>query len=282
MPAKGATNMKRSETARAAKTEELKVEFRGAACRITINRPDTRNSLNQYVADGIREAIAAAAKRPGCRAIILTGAGDKVFCSGADLAKNARGSAFAVKSSKRHYMAALLQAMHESPLPLIARVNGHALAGGLGLVCSCDLIVCVEGAQLGLPEAKVGIAPVMILPPLLRAIPRALLREMILTGEPITAKDALAHGIVNYATPANQLDQRVDWLLERIAAASPTGLRFGKQALATMDRLSVKDSLAYAQRVLPMMASTPDADEGRRAFQEKRIPAWSSAFKTTR
>ena len=274
--------MKRRETTRAAKTEELKVEFRGAACRITINRPDTRNSLNQYVADGIRAAIAAASKRPGCRAIILTGAGDKVFCSGADLAKNAKGSAFAAKSTKRHYMAALLQAMHESPLPLIARVNGHALAGGLGLVCACDLIVCVEGAKLGLPEAKVGIAPVMILPPLLRAIPRALLREMILTGDPITANEALARGVINYVTTPGELDEKIDWLLQRIEATSPTGLRFGKQALAAMDRLSVKDSLVYAQGVVPRMARTPDAEEGRRAFQEKRKPAWSSAFKTTR
>lgn len=270
--------MKRSETPRAPKkNEEVKVEFRAAACRITIDRPDTRNALNEYVADTIRAAIADAASRPGCRAIVLTGAGDKVFCSGADLAKNAKGSAFAVKkgSKRRHYMASLLQAMHESPLPLIARVNGHALAGGLGLVCACDLIVAVEGAKLGLPEAKVGIAPVMILPPLLRTIPRALLREMILTGEPITAKDALARGIVNYVTASHKLDEKIDWLLQRIAATSPAGLHFAKQALHALDHLGVKESLAYAEVVLPMMTSTSDAEEGMRAFREKRKPAWT-------
>jgi enoyl-CoA hydratase/carnithine racemase len=257
------------------KRSEIKVEFRGAACRITINRPDTRNALNEYVADGIRAGIASAAQRSGCRAIVLTGASDKAFCAGADLGKDARGSAFAVDfSNPRHYMAALLEAMHESPLPIIARVNGHALAGGFGLMCACDLIVVVEGAKLGTPEARVGVAPVVILPPLLRAVPRAVLREMILTGEPISAKDALAHGIVNYVTPADRLDEKVDWLLERIAANSPTALRFGKQALRAMDHLSVHDSLAYAQVMLPVMASTPDAKEGMRAFQEKRKPAW--------
>jgi enoyl-CoA hydratase/carnithine racemase len=256
--------------------KEVKVEFRSAACRITIDRPDTRNALNKYVAEGIRDGIAAAAGRPGCRAIVLTGEGDKAFCAGADLAKGVRGSAFAIDASKpRHYMATLLAAMHESPLPIIARVNGHALAGGFGLVCACDLIVAVEGAKLGTPEAKVGIAPVVILPPLLRAVPRSLLREMILTGEPISAQAALAHGIVNYVTRADQLDAKVEWLVQRIAAVSPAGLRFAKQALAAMDCLGVKDSLAWAQALLPIMASTPDAREGMQAFREKRAPRWS-------
>lgn len=255
--------MKRSET-------QLQVEFRGAACRITINRPDTRNALNEYVAEGIRGGIAAASKHRGCRAIVLTGASDKAFCAGADLGKDSR----VFTSGKRSFMAALLRAMHESPLPIIARVNGHALAGGFGLACACDLIVAVEGAWFGLPEAKIGIAPVVILPPLLRAVPRALLREMILTGEPVSAKEALAHGIVNYVTSPKGLDKRVDWLVQRVAATSPAGLRFGKQALRDMDRLGFTDSLAYAQDVLPVMASTPDALEGRQAFQEKRKPLW--------
>jgi enoyl-CoA hydratase/carnithine racemase len=258
--------MERSETAL------VKVVFRGPACRITIDRPDSRNALNQYVADGIRAGIVAAAKHQGCRAIVLTGASDKAFCAGADLGKNARGSAL----TSRNTMAALLQSMNGSPVPIIARVNGHALAGGFGLVCACDLIVAVEGAKLGLPEAKVGIAPVVILPPLLRAVPRALLREMILTGEAITAKEALAHGIINYVTSPKALDAKVDWLVQRIAATSPTALRFGKRALREMDRLAFDESLAYARRVLPVMANTPDALEGRRAFQEKRKAVWPS------
>ena len=246
------------------KREEVRVEFRGAACRITIDRPDSRNALDQYVTGGIRAGIAAASKRKGCRAIVLTGAGHKAFCAGADLGKGVM----------RNTMAALLQAMHDSLLPIIARVNGHALAGGFGLMCACDLVVTVASARLGLPEAKVGVAPVVILPPLLRAVPRALLREMILTGEPITAKEALARGIINYATSAKGLDAKVDWLVRRIAATSPAGLRFAKRALRKMDGLGFEDSLAWAQRMLPVMAATPDALEGRRAFQEKRKPAW--------
>jgi enoyl-CoA hydratase/carnithine racemase len=249
---------------------EIKVAFHGAACRIAINRPDNRNALNEYVFEGIRAGIAAASKHKGCRAIVLTGAGDKAFCAGADLGKDS--GAFAPK--KRNVMAALLEAMYEAPLPIIARVNGHALAGGFGLACACDLIVAVESAKLGLPEARVGIAPVVILPPLLRAVPRALLREMILTGEPITAQEALARGVVNYVTSPKDLDEKVDWLVQRISAASPAGLRFGKQALRDMDRLGFAESLAYAQKVLPVMTTTPDALEGRRAFQEKRKPRW--------
>lgn len=253
----------------------VKVEFRSTACRITIDRPEVRNAMNEAVAEAIRAGLATAAERPGCRAIVLTGAGERAFCAGADLGRGARGSAFRVDfDHPRHYMAALLNAMHESPLPLIARVNGHALAGGLGLACACDLIVAAEEAKLGLPEVKVGVAPVVILPPLLRAVPRAVLREMILTGEPLTAREALAHGIVNHVVPAGKLDGKVDELVRRIAANSPTALRLGRQALAAMDRLNVRDSLAYAEVLLPVMASTADAQEGMRAFQEKRKPVW--------
>ena len=262
--------MKRSEI------RPLQVEFRGAACRITINRPDSRNALNGYVIDGIRAGIGTASMRKGCRVIVLTGASDKAFCAGADLGRNARGSALSVSASGgRSAMAALLREMHESPLPIIARVNGHALAGGFGLACACDLIVAVENAKLGLPETKVGIAPVVILPPLQRAVPRALLREMILTGEPITAKEALARGVVNYVTSAKKLDERVDWLVQRIAATSPMGLRFAKQALRDMDRLDVRKALVYGERLLPKMTGTPDAREGMRAFQERRKPMFS-------
>ena len=216
-------------------------------------------------------------ERGSCRAIVLTGAGDRAFCAGADLVR-AGGSAFEIDFTRpRHFMVDLLRQMDECPLPLIARVNGHAMAGGLGLVCACDLAVTVDNALFGCPEPKVGISPMMILPHLLRVLPRRKLREMCLTGEPISAHEALQYDVVNYVVPAEELDTRLAWLLARIVDKSPSGLRLGKQALQAMDGLNLAEGLGYAQVMLPVMASTPDAHEGMAAFREKRAPRWSAA-----
>ncbi|MGB3067292.1 MAG: enoyl-CoA hydratase-related protein [Ottowia sp.] len=243
-------------------------------CTITINRPDARNALNAQVAAGIASAISDATQRAECRAIVLTGAGDRAFCAGADLV-NASGSVFNVDfADPRHFMADLLQRMEDCPLPLIARVNGHAMAGGFGLVCACDLAVAADSATFGTPEAKVGISPMMILPHMLRVLPRRVLREMCLTGEPLSAAEALAHDIVNYVVPAAELDTKLAWLIARVVDKSPTGLRLGKQALRTMDGLNIGESLDYAQIMVTVLSSTPDAREGMVAFRERRKPRW--------
>ena len=255
---------------------EVLMELRDAVCTITINRPAVRNALNAEIAEGIRQCIAAASRRSDCRAIVLTGAGDRAFCAGADLARPGTGSAFEVDfAHPRHFMVGLLKQMDECPLPLIARVNGHAMAGGFGLVCACDLAVAVDTATFGCPEPKVGISPMMILPHMLRVLPRRKLREMCLTGEPLTAAEALAHDVLNYVVPAAELDAKLAWLLGRIVDKSPSGLRLGKQALQAMDGLNLSESLGYAEVMVAVLASTPDAREGMAAFREKRPPQWA-------
>jgi len=157
---------------------------------------------------------------------------------------------------------------------VIARVNGHALAGGFGLVCACDFAIVVDHARLGVPEARIGIFPMMILPFMLRTIPRRKLLELCVTGEPISAADALTHGIVNHVVPASGLDEKVNGLIASIVASSPTAISIGRRALATIDSLPLSAGLEYAQRVLPQLARTEDAREGFRAFNEKRVPVW--------
>ncbi|SEI02692.1 enoyl-CoA hydratase-related protein [Paracoccus alkenifer] len=247
-----------------------------ATLTITIARESRRNALNADVAAAIMAALDRAESDGGIRAVVLTGAGERAFCAGGDLQPAADGAPFSIDAADpRHYVAALLRRMNDCRLPLIARVNGHALAGGFGLVCACDLVVAREDALLGVTEVKVGLFPMMILPFLLRNTPNRVLMEMCLTGEPITAAEAKPHGIVNHAVPAAELDAKLGWLLARITDKTPTGIRLGKQSLAKIREMSLDAALEYAPFMLANMAQTEDAREGFAAFVEKRPPNWT-------
>lgn len=258
-------------------TEPVLIERRGAVQWITINREERRNALNEKVALGIQAGLDAAEADRSIRAVVLTGAGDKAFCAGGDLQLQADGTPFTIEAADpRHYVARLLRRMDACRLPIIARVNGPALAGGFGIMCACDLVVAREDARLGVTEVKVGIFPMMILPYLLRIVSYRRLMELCITGELITARDAVADNIVNYAVPFAELDQKLDWLLARITDKSPTGIRLGKQALAKIREMSTDAALEYAQFMLANMTRTKDAREGMLAFNEKRSPNWTA------
>jgi enoyl-CoA hydratase/carnithine racemase len=255
---------------------DVRCERKGQALWLTIDREERRNALNQSVLDGLRAGLADAEATPEIRAVVITGAGDKAFCAGGDLKPNAEGDPFSVDPAERdNPVVKLLRAIVDSRVPVIARVNGHALAGGFGLVCACDFAVVAAHARLGVPEARVGIFPMMILPFMLRTIPRRKLLELCITGEPISAADALANGMINDVVPDSALDDKVAVLVAAIAASSPTAIGIGRRALATIDGLSLEAGLEYAQRVLPQLARTQDAREGFRAFNEKRSPVWT-------
>lgn len=257
-------------------TDSVDLRRDGAVLTMTITRESRRNALNADVAAGIIAGLDMADADHSIRAIVLTGAGDRAFCAGGDLQPSADGAPFAMKEADpSHYLAQLFHRMNRARQPLIARVNGHALAGGYGLVCGCDLVVARDDAMLGVTEVKVGLFPMMILPFLLRTTPNRVLMEMCLTGEPITAADALRHGVVNYAVPAEDLDAKLGWLLDRVTAKSPTGIRLGKQSLSRIREMSFDEALEYAPLMLANMARTQDAREGFAAFVEKRPPLWT-------
>ncbi len=252
-------------------SESVIVERRGAVQWITISREERRNALNAEVVQAINAGITQAMESADCRAIVLTGAGDKAFCAGADLAKGAKGFAFAVDFAQpRHYIVDLFKKMQECTLPIVARVNGAAMAGGFGIVCACDMAVAADDIRIGTTESKIGVTPMMILPYMLRVLPPRKLQEMCITGEMFTAEDALDWGVVSYAVPRAELDAKLDWLLARITDKSPTAIRLGKQAFNAMRDMSLRESLEFAQVMVPVMSSTEDAKEGMSAFQEKR------------
>jgi enoyl-CoA hydratase/carnithine racemase len=251
------------------------VERKGQVQWITINRAEKRNALNEEVVRKIDAGIAAAVADRDCRAIVLTGAGEQAFCAGADLQKNAVGAAFDVDFSRpKHYIVDLFKRIQECTLPIIARVNGHVMAGGFGILCACDMAIAADDIRIGTPEPKIGMTPMMILPLMMRVLPARRLQEMCITAEQFSAREALEWGVLNYVVPRAELDTKLEWMLKRILDKSPTAIRLGKQAFNAMRDMSLRESLEYAQSMVPVMSSTQDAKEGMASFQEKRAPNW--------
>jgi len=248
-------------------------EARGPVQWITLNRPDKRNALNDEAAGLIAEALASAQRNPDIRAIVLTGAGDKAFCAGGDLRASAGDSPFEVDPAHpENPIIELFKTFERTSKPTIARVNGHALAGGLGLMCACDIAIAVESATFGVPETGIGLFPMMILPYMLRAMPRRKLLEWCITGARWSAVEAAEADLLNRVVPVGALDAAIEEVLTVIVERSPSAIRLGKTGLHAIEDMTLAQSFEYAQLMLPNMARTQDAREGFRAFREKRAP----------
>jgi enoyl-CoA hydratase/carnithine racemase len=246
---------------------------RGHAFWITVNRPDKRNAINAEVIAGIRAGYRAAHADPDVRVIVLTGAGDKAFCAGADL-QPGKGFAFDTARPNLDY-ADLLRDAQNATLPSIARINGTCMAGGMGLLCMTDMAVAAQSAQFGLPEVKVGVFPMQVLSLLQQVAPRRVVREWALSGEPFDAAQALAAGLLNHVVPAAELDAKVEWLVGRIVDKSPTAIRRGKYAMRTLESMSFDQAISYTESQIALLALTEDAREGLASFNEKRKPRWT-------
>lgn len=248
-------------------------EKRGQALWITINRPDKRNAINGEVVAGIARGYRDAHDDPDIRVIVLTGTGDKAFCAGADLQHT--GAAFAFDFSRPNVdYADLLRLAQNATKPSIARVNGACMAGGMGLLCMTDMAVAADHVRFGLPEVKVGVFPMQVLSLLQSIVPRRLVNEWALTGEPFDAQAALAAGLINHVAPAAELDAKVDWLVGRLTDKSPTAIRRGKYAMRAIASMSFDEAIAYTESQIALLAMTEDAKEGLKAFAEKRKPSW--------
>lgn len=251
------------------------IERRGAVLWLTINRPERRNALNGVVFNALAAALAEASEQQDIRVAVLTGAGDKAFSAGADLKPDTQYTALTLdEGALEHPYVQFARSVRKFSKPLIARVNGDALAGGLGVLSLCDLAVAADHARFGLPEVRIGLFPVLIVASLRRLIPRRILTEMAVTGEFFDAAAAREMGLVNHVVPGDELDAKVDWLVDRILDKSPTAVRRGKVAMSRMWEMTEDDSLSHAQAELALLFSTADHAEGLAAFNEKRRPDW--------
>lgn len=246
-------------------------ELRDGVLIVKINRDERRNAINPETSAAMEEILNNAEKDPAVRVIILTGAGERSFCAGEDLA------AFDETGECQTIMAHGFAGMTErvSAKPIICACNGTAVAGGLEIALACDLIVAADTARFGLSEVKVGLlATSGGLIRLSRDIPRKIAMEMCLTAKLIPAQRAYEVGLVNYVVPADQVMDKAMELAQTIAANAPISLRLTKEIFHVAPQMSLEDAQRFCNRCWDYVEKTEDAREGPQAFLEKRKPEW--------
>ena len=246
---------------------EIVVDDRGPVGRITLNRPDKRNPIGPATCGELVAALGTLKTNAAVRVVILTGAGS-VFSAGGDL------SAMQGAQGPTATLVELFTTMHELGKPIVAMVNGHALAGGLGLMVACDLVIASDSAQFGTTEIAVGLWPMMITAEITRSVGRKMTLEMMLTGRKLDAQQALAAGLVNRIVPAAELEAETMKLANEIAERSPAAIKLGLHAFYRSQDMELEPQLRYLQAELGRVLALEDAAEGIAAFLGKRKPIW--------
>lgn len=254
--------------------DEVLYEVGDGVARITINRPERRNALSWEVIARIRTLLDEAKADAEARVVVLTGAGEKAFCAGADLGGMAEGASHLDLHEGRGELAKLFLEMWDLGKPTIARVRGYALAGGFGLALACDLVIAADDAQFGTPEINVGLWPHMITVPLVRSMPPKKALELMMTGRRVNADEAERIGFVNQVVPVEELDATVDAMAAALAAKSPAVMKLGRDSFYAVWDQAAAEALRLLHPMLTVTTGTEDAKEGIAAFVEKRAPQW--------
>jgi enoyl-CoA hydratase/carnithine racemase len=257
-------------------------ERRGSMAVLVLNRPGERNPLDRESSSALRAAMHGAFSDPEVRSIGITGSGD-AFCAGGDLRQMARFREIPVEEAYAwpQVIVDLHKDMLDAPKPVVAAVNGPAFAGGMGLAGMCDVVVASERATFAMPEAKLGLFPMIIVAHLARSIPRKLLLEMMMTGDAIDAAEAHRIGFANRVVPAAELDDALAGYATKLEKVSPTALRLGRKTFTLLADMPAAQALEAAQFLnLPFFLGS-DLAEGVDAFFEKRRPGWIPTDPTT-
>jgi enoyl-CoA hydratase/carnithine racemase len=254
--------------------DELLYDVSDGVATVTLNRPEQRNALNGELLGALVEAMKQVRDDDQVRAVVLTGAGEKVFCAGADLG----GFAADVPLVEKHFASDLFleyfRLMPRLGKPSLCAANGHVLAGGMGLALSCDLLIAKEGARFGTPEINVGAFPYMIMSIIYRNVPRKKVNEMMLLGEQISADQAVEYGIANKVVAADDFEGAVQEWATKLASKSPVLMRLGHDAMYRQQDMALDDALEFLRSQLSLTFTTEDIQEGVKAFFEKREPEW--------
>lgn len=252
----------------------VRYEVHEGRATVTIDEPERHNPMSVETMRGLLEATRTAVADPEVRVIVYTGAGERSFSAGGDLSGEFVDDPVGLHRA-RGDLADLFRLMLRGGKPTVARVNGHALAGGFGLAVACDVTICVDDAKLGTTEVKVGLWPMMISAILSRVMPRKAALELMLTGKIIAPDEAQRLGAVSRVVTRDELDGAVDDTVEALLAVSPAIAAMGKDSFYGMVDTDLDTALDRLQGGLTEIAMSEDAAEGIRAFLEKRPPEWS-------
>lgn len=257
-------------------TDLVSYRREGRTATLTLNRPEKRNALNGALVAALKEALAQAAEDPDVRVVVLTGAGD-VFSAGADLAAlEALQQATPMENrADSEALAELFERVYLHPKPIIAKVNGHAIAGGCGLAAVCDFALAAESARLGFTEVRIGFVPAIVAVFMTRKLAETAVRDLLLRGRLVSAEEAAALGLLHRAVPADQLDAEVSSLAQELATeTSVSALTLTKRLLADVRGMGLQEALAHAVQANAFARSTADCQAGIRAFLAKEPPPW--------
>jgi enoyl-CoA hydratase len=254
--------------------EQLLYEVEDGVATVTLNDPEKRNRLSATMLSELVDAVKRARDDTDVRAVVLTGAGDKVFSAGADLAAFGADAPLVQKHFGSDLFLEYFRLMPRLGKPSLCAVNGHVVAGAVGLALSCDLVLVKEAATFSTPEFNVGAFPYMIMSIIYRNVPRKKVNEMILLGERLSAEEAVQHGLANRVVPAGEFEATVREWAAKLASKSPVLMRLGHDAMYRQQDMALDDALEYLRSQLSLTFSTEDIVEGTRAFFEKREPEW--------
>jgi methylglutaconyl-CoA hydratase len=247
---------------------------------LTLNRPEKRNALNGLLVEALHNALRADADDPEHRVVVLTGAGS-AFSSGADLEalRQMRTAGPMQNRADSKRLAALFDAIYTHPKPVIAKINGHAIAGGCGLASVCDFAVAVESAKLGFTEVRIGFVPAIVAVYVRRKLGEAALRDLMLRGRLIDAAEAAELGLIHQAVPASELDDAVQSIAAGISRdTSASAVALTKQLLADVPGMGYREALDHAVQLNAFARGTDDCQAGVQAFLNKTEMPWTTAF----
>ena len=255
---------------------ELLAEVDGSVLRLTINREDKRNSLSREVLQGLLDGVRSASDDDAVTVVLVSSVGEKVFSAGADLSVMAADATGLEQHEGRGLLKDLVIAIRTCPKPVVAKVQGLCLAGGIGLAAGCDVVLARETAAFGMPEVERGLWPFMVSALLTRHVSPKHAMDYMLTGDRFDARTAYAMGLVSRVFPADTFEADVAAYVDKLAHAAPVAVRLGKQAwTAASETAPLPAALEAMQAQLSLLTTTKDVAEGIAAFFEKREPRWT-------
>jgi enoyl-CoA hydratase/carnithine racemase len=255
--------------------DEVVLDAVDGVATITLNRPERRNALTWSMIRRLRAIVGELRDDESVHVVVVQGAGDRAFCAGADLTGMASGAGHLALHDSRGDLADLFRALWSLGKPTIAKVRGYALAGGMGLALSCDLVVAADDATFGTPEIDVGLWPFVITVPLVRSMPPKKALELMMTGRRVGSDEAERIGFVTSVVPGAELDTAVDELARTLAAKPPGVMRIGRDSFYAVWDQHADDALHLLHATLTVISSSEDTAEGIAAFGEKRPPRWT-------